>query len=179
MKKSITFLSLLCTLNLSAQINSVSDETKSSIKFKREYCILDNENATNTRCAATQDKAQLRAIGSPKILVCLANYADVKFTVANDNDSLIALFDTFFNGKGIGVGQNPHSVYDYFNEMSNGIFTPEFIITEPVTLSKERAYYGNKNGGYYKNYQKDNYYNKKSWKEEAVEAATVENMDAE
>ena len=39
--------------------------------------------------------------------------------------------------------------------------------------------YGNKNGGYYKNYQKDNYYNKKSWKEEAVEAATVENMDAE
>lgn len=147
MKKSITFLSLLCTLNLSAQINSVSDETKSSIKFKREYCILDNENATNTRCAATQDKAQLRAIGSPKILVCLANYADVKFTVANDKDSLIALFDTFFNGRGTGVGQNPHSVYDYFNEMSNGIFTPEFIITEPVTLSKERAYYGNKNGG--------------------------------
>lgn len=41
--------------------------------------------------------------------------------------------------------------------------------------------YGNRNGGYNKNYQKDNYYKKNSWneEEEAVEAATVENMDAE
>lgn len=40
--------------------------------------------------------------------------------------------------------------------------------------------YSNRNGGYSKNYQNDDYYQKKSWKEEeAAETAVVENIDAE
>ena len=146
MKKSITLLGLLCALNSFAQVGVSPDESMPTKKYKREYCIINDDHGANTRCAATQDKAQLRATGSPKIVVCLANYADVKFTVANSNDSVVAVFNTFFNGRGVGAGQNKHSVYDYFNEMSGGIFTPEFIITEPVTLSRERSYYGDKYG---------------------------------
>lgn len=152
MRKIFAILGLLLTVNGFAQFNVFEAEGRPDVPITRRPCILhEHEDGTDvvhggTRTAAVQSQAPLRAIGSPKIVVCLAEFADVKFTVAEDTESLKNLFDTFFNGRGQGVGDNPNSVYDYFHDMSNGIFTPEFVIMDPVTLSKERKYYGDASG---------------------------------
>lgn len=152
MKKLFTILGMFVTLHGFAQFNTFETDGKPTISINRKPCIVHEHEgdtsatSTGTRTAATQTQAPLRAQGSPKIVVCLAEFADVKFTVAENADSLKALFNTFFNGRGQGAGNNPYSVYDYFNEMSNGIFTPEFVIMDTVTLSKERKYYGEASG---------------------------------
>ncbi len=96
--------------------------------------------------AATQKQACLSSVGSPKILVCLADFPDVKFTVGESIGAVKDIFNLFFNGKGVGAGDNPHSVRDYFEAMSEGLFTPEFVIMDNVTVSRERSYYGDANG---------------------------------
>lgn len=147
------FLALACLFfatQIYAQFDVFRPEGVPTIPVVRHKCIQ-HEDATfdariMQRTAAVQEKAPLAAKGSPKIVVCLANYADVKFTVAPNDEELKKLFDTFFNGKNVGVGDNPNSVADYFKAMSNGVFEPEFVITEPISISKERKYYGEVSG---------------------------------
>lgn len=145
MRRLISAFMLCLTLHVSAQVAGLEHFDAQGIRFNRQPCIL-SDAEQQTRTAATQDEACLAAKGSPKIVVCLANYSDVKFTVAKSDAEVMELFDQFFNGKGIGVGDNPYSVCDYFRAMSNGLFTPEFVITDPITLSRNRRYYGDVNG---------------------------------
>ena len=132
-----------------AQHHDFSTDGMPTIPVKRHLCIQDGEGAEGRSVfytSAQQANAPLSAKGSPKIVVCLAQFPDVQYTVAQDKESLMQTYDTFFNGKGIGAGDNPCSVADYFRGMSNDAFTPEFVITEPITLSRERRYYGDVNG---------------------------------
>lgn len=149
MKKILVLAGLLCSMLGYAQMSGFETDGMPTVQFQRRLCILNEEGTEahpHTRTAQDQSHACLRATGSPKIVVCLAQFPDVKFTVAQDKEALIQEFDTFFNGKGIGAGDNTHSVADYFRGMSNEAFTPEFVITEPVTLSQNRSYYGNSKG---------------------------------
>lgn len=135
-----------------AQLNVWDADGIPTVPVTRQPCIIVEDGAASAdartiqRTAATQALAPLRATGSPKIVVCLADFTDVKFTVAKDAESLKSLFDTFFNGKGVGAGDNPYSVADYFRGMSEGAFSPEFVIMNPVTLSRVRSYYGESSG---------------------------------
>ncbi|MBR6699272.1 MAG: M6 family metalloprotease domain-containing protein [Bacteroidaceae bacterium] len=150
MKKKILVLAgLLCSMLGYAQMSGFETDGMPTVQFQRRLCIQHEDEAEGrsvARTAPDQSHACLQAFGSPKIVVCLAQFPDAPYTVAADNESLKQLFGTFFNGNGIGAGENPYSVADYFRAMSNGQFTPEFVITDPVTLSKNRSYYGDANG---------------------------------
>ena len=148
MKRIFTVLGLLVGMHSYAQFNESGIDGLPTVPITRELCVQSDaaEGRSVHRTAAVQENAPLRSVGSPKIVVCLAEFQDSKFTVAEDKESLKKIFDVFFNGKSIGAGENPYSVSDYFRGMSGGLFSPEFVIMDPVTLSKERAYYGNSNG---------------------------------
>jgi M6 family metalloprotease-like protein len=145
MKRIFIALMFCLSLQMNAQYDAFDAGSTTGIRFHRQPCVH-HDDAPTTRTASTQEEACLRATGSPKILVCLANFTDVKFTVAPDDEALVLLFDKFFNAKNVGTGDNPYSVCDYFCAMSDGIFTPEFVIMEPITLSKNRSYYGQLSG---------------------------------
>ena len=84
--------------------------------------------------------------GSPKAIVILAQFQDSVFI---DEDPK-PVFEQYLNAEGaidrnVGNGtvyRNHGSVRRYFTEMSGGLFTPQFDIYGPVTLSRELKYYG-------------------------------------
>lgn len=82
--------------------------------------------------------------GSPKVLVILAEFSDVKFTVSNVQQA----FGEYLNATGAMTDfgnqntRNYGSVGKYFSDMSGGQFTPEFDLVGPVTLSQPLEYYG-------------------------------------
>lgn len=82
--------------------------------------------------------------GSPKIVVILAQFQDVKFSVNEPQKA----FDEYFNATGEFTDygnenkRNYGSIAQYFSDMSNGAFTPQFEVVGPVTLSKSLSYYG-------------------------------------
>ncbi len=152
MKRMAMALSLLLTLSLYAQTDEFDFAGMPTINIAKRPCIMteDGEDVAHARNAnytsATQQQACLSAIGSPKILVCLAEFTDVKFTVGANADAVKDVFELFFNGNGVGAGDNPRSVSDYFKDMSGGLFTPEFVIMDGVTVPHERRYYGEVSG---------------------------------
>ena len=108
--------------------------------------------------------APLTSLGSPKVPVVLVQYSDKKFTsglgtyidengnelkneCTSDEDAALvnSYYKTFCNGDG-SHNYDYQTVYggitDYFRDQSNGLFTPEFVIIGPVTLSEGYAYYG-------------------------------------
>lgn len=82
--------------------------------------------------------------GSPKVLVVLAEYADMPFTVADPQKS----FEQFFNASNTHVdfgnseNRNYFSVREYFKEMSAGAYTPEFTVAGPVKVGNMGTYGG-------------------------------------
>lgn len=85
--------------------------------------------------------------GSPKCLVILANFSDNQFSSDDPN----AQFDQYFNGKtqenmGHNEQNNTVSVREYYNQSSNGQYTPDFTIVGPVTLPQTLEYYGADSG---------------------------------
>lgn len=88
--------------------------------------------------------------GSPKALVILVEFQDVKFKTSDP----VATFTHYLKGaEGEDAPEannayvtkqwvNYGSVSQYFKDMSKGKFTPQFDIVGPVTVSKNSAYYG-------------------------------------
>lgn len=84
--------------------------------------------------------------GSPKCLVILANFRDVKFSQPYSDDAKVREYynnilngDRYYN-EGEGY-YNPGSARDYFIDNSHGKFSPEFDVVGPVTLPEARAHY--------------------------------------
>lgn len=93
--------------------------------------------------------------GSPKALVILAEFSDVKFVSGQKAKNV---FEHFLKAKGneplpdgyefyTGSYKNTSlrnygSVSEYFQDMSNGKFTPQFDVVGPYTLNNTSAYYG-------------------------------------
>ena len=82
--------------------------------------------------------------GSPKAPVLLVQFADVKFSSTDPKRS----FNDYMNAQGaltaydMAEDRNHGSVRQYFSDMSNGTFTPQFDVIGPVTVSKKSTYYG-------------------------------------
>ena len=93
--------------------------------------------------------------GSPKALVILVEFQDVKFKTSDP----VATFTHYLKGaEGEAAPKannayvtkgmvNYGSVSQYFKDMSQRKFTPQFDIVGPVTVSKNSAYYGSNTGG--------------------------------
>ncbi len=76
--------------------------------------------------------------GSKKGIIILVNYKDVAFKSANNQ----ARFDAIANTEGYSASPFKGSVHDYFSAQSYGQFDLTFDVVGPVTLSKNRSYYG-------------------------------------
>lgn len=91
------------------------------------------------------EKADLRisadvpCTGSPRIPVILVAYKDYAF---RDGDGALQTFTDFFqNGS--------KSAHAYFKDQSNGLFTPQFDVYGPITLSGNRKEYGGNSSSYW------------------------------
>lgn len=76
--------------------------------------------------------------GSPKGLIILVQYQDVKFKV----DDPKAYFDDMINGENFTQYGGTGSALQYFRDQSLGKFIPSFDVLGPVTLGREMKYYG-------------------------------------
>lgn len=81
--------------------------------------------------------------GSPKALVVLVEYADVKFTHTDPHD----YFTRMITEEGFSDYGSIGSAEDYFKLQSQGKFTPDFDVYGPVTLPRNRSYYGGNDYG--------------------------------
>lgn len=80
--------------------------------------------------------------GSPKGLIILVEYSDVKFNSSYDAGDY---FRRMVNEKGFSDYNGTGSVSDWFAVASMGQFTPDFDVYGPVTLPNKQAYYGGNN----------------------------------
>jgi M6 family metalloprotease-like protein len=94
--------------------------------------------------------APLASVGTPKIPIILVQFADLKFQVAETDDSVRTVFDKFCNGTNNGVNFTGAGSYgavkDYFIAQSDSLFQPCFEVIGPDTLSNSYAYYGKDSG---------------------------------
>ena len=95
------------------------------------------------REAIREDATLLAHVDSPKVLVILAEFSDLAFTVNQPYKT----FYQYLNGDeqenlGNYNTRNYGSVKTYFEDMSFGAFSPQFDIYGPVTLSQPLSYYG-------------------------------------
>jgi len=87
-------------------------------------------------------------IGSPKALVILVNFTDKTFSVSSPQTS----FQNLVSQSGYSANGGTGSAKDYFMSSTYGKFAPDFVVTGPVTLPQNMAYYGgNDSGGSDKN----------------------------
>jgi len=110
------------------------------------------EKAVAKRISVAQSRNQLRAAtagrfdnillnnfvktGSAKSLVILVNFDDINFSHSRSS------FDDLLNKTGYASGNHIGSVKEYFQSNSMGAFSPEFVVVGPVTVSRNREYYG-------------------------------------
>ena len=122
----------------------------------RKTRAFSSENLTRASEIGTWSPSYFPHKGSPKALVLLVQFQDVKFKSKDP----VATFNHYLNGKkGETIPeadkevfitnrtncQNYGSVQQYFADMSDNQFIPQFDVVGPVTISKNSAYYG-KNG---------------------------------
>ena len=74
--------------------------------------------------------------GEPRALVILVQFSDTTFVASNPK----RIFDDYLNND--GRYPNSGSVRQYFTDVSEGLYSPQFDIFGPVTLPKGSAYYG-------------------------------------
>lgn len=120
--------------------------------FRRRQCgtamLMEREAAAYSkgqRAISTQNN-YVPHTGTITIPVVLVNFKDVKFKINKPKEAFEQLFNSdtqedLGNGNYLNYG----SVAKYFRDMSNGTFTPNFKVYDPVTLDKPETYYGGKN----------------------------------
>lgn len=94
--------------------------------------------ARSSRVAPNTILPKFPTTGTVTGLILLVEYQDVKLTPA----ATIEHYERICNEAGYSSEATSGSVLDYFTAQSNGRFTPHFDVFGPLTLPRERAYYG-------------------------------------
>lgn len=130
---------------------------RKEIRHKIKYLPQENNFLqTATRASGDYIMQEFPTEGEVKGVVILAEFKDVRFSI----DNIKALLDERYNANNYTENVEhteysnvdkgtialratiPGSVRDYFREMSMDEFTPTFDVVGPITLDKERSYYG-------------------------------------
>lgn len=82
--------------------------------------------------------------GAQKSLVILAEFADVKFSIAQPREA----FFEMLNEQGYSKNGATGSARDYYVSSSDGQFTPEFVTVGPYSLPHDMNYYGENEGNW-------------------------------
>lgn len=124
-----------------------------SVSGKLRYATSGEEAATSTprharrrmpsRAPESMLLTDYPSTGSPRSLVIVAEYSDVKLSIAEPMD----YFNGLLNTKGFDLDGATGSVRDYFEASSDGQFTPIFDVYGIVTLPKSQKYYGENGPG--------------------------------
>lgn len=120
--------------------------------FRRRQCgtamLMEREAAAYSkgqRAISTQNN-YVPHTGTITIPVVLVNFQDAKFKINKPKEAFEQLFNSDTQEDlGNGNHHNYGSVAKYFRDMSNGTFTPNFKVYDPVTLDSAETYYGGKN----------------------------------
>ncbi|MDO4715171.1 MAG: M6 family metalloprotease domain-containing protein [Bacteroidales bacterium] len=129
-------LSLIYTpVAVSLAPSETSRKAAASMRFWREPHV-------ETRVAATQQTAVLRALGSPRIPVLLVEFTDTTFQSFNT----IVAMDSMLNGSNYAYEGGNGSVKAYFDAQSDGKFTPNFEVVGLYRLPHPMRYYGANQG---------------------------------
>lgn len=130
------------------ELNVIAQQDKE--KF---FNVISEDTQVLAKPIGSTNPAYFPHIGSPKALVILVQFQDVKFKTADP----VATFTHYLKGEGESAPEansaytsqmtNYGSVLQYFHDMSGGLFTPQFDIVGPVTVSKNSAYYGSNTNG--------------------------------
>ena len=121
-----------------AFISSINAESVGQRLLEQKLQRSPMRAAENTSAGKGLYHSDYPTTGSPKSLVILAQFTDVKFSVENPAD----FYDRYFHGEDFHDYNIPGSIDEYFRLSSNGNFTPQFDVYGPVTLSNNQAYYG-------------------------------------
>lgn len=89
-------------------------------------------SSANGRIKIEQEDSQVPHKGTAHIPIILVEYTDIKF---RDGDAAAQTFQDFFMGE-------ENSARKYFQDASMGQYDPQFHVIGPVTVSKNRVYYG-------------------------------------
>lgn len=144
MKRLIALLLILHTSSFA--IHTLAQKQRGRIENVTDYSTPSTSNP-HARRIGSRATAPLPCTGSPKVPVILVQFSDLKFTVAETEELVHQNYSAFFNaGPGITPGatgaESYSSVCEYFRYQSQDLFTPQFTIIGPVTLSQGYAYYG-------------------------------------
>ena len=105
-----------------------------------------NNALSSKRKIGSQATAAMKARGVQHVPLVLVAFQDQAFSVATTNEEVNNYYCLFCNGTMDGIRYTGHgsygSVRDYFVNMSDSVFLPEFSVIGPVTLDKGYAYYG-------------------------------------
>ena len=118
-------------------------EEQHMAEYQKACQSLFRQNSSRRTMSISESSKYLPHSGSPRVLVILAAFQDVAFTV---NEPMQA-FDQYLNAdQQTDLGNhnklNYSSVRKYFDASSHGAFTPQFDVVGPVTLPHEVEYYG-------------------------------------
>ncbi len=153
MRKILTLLAVSAIATASMAQDNSEDVRRGRIQNMTDYS---QPVVSRQRRVGSRTTAPLPCTGSPKIPVILVQFDDTKFTadvkmddtIEHSDENVNAFYNKFCNGTGIpGKPYRPAngswgSVSDYFIEQSDSLFSPEFEVIGPVTLSRGYAYYG-------------------------------------
>ncbi len=96
------------------------------------------ENIAPLRSENMLRSAKNTTAETDKVLVILAAFTDVPFSVADTKQAFINML----NQSGYSANGGTGSVRDYFNNSSDGNYLPDFDVYGPVTLPQNMAFYG-------------------------------------
>ena len=110
-----------------------------SIQQFCDVALQREETAQRVRAARTVQKvAEVPSIGEVKVPILLVQYSDVKFST----DDPQATFEGHVNGDDYKAEGGYGSIKEYFEDQSEGKFTPKFDIIGPITLPNAMKHYG-------------------------------------
>lgn len=104
--------------------------------------LMSNRAPLNISSSSIQKQrtTNIPTTGNRKVLVLLVEFSDVSFSTM---DNAYQHYYNQFNQKGYtDVYGSVGSVRDFYEQSSNGLYTPEYVIAGPVKLSKASTYYG-------------------------------------
>ena len=131
-----------------ADMRSAAETKLAKKQDKRTFFRYATKSKPQTRISiGTDSPAFFPHSGTPKALVLLVEFTDVKFKSSDPK----ATFEYYLNskpgdavpaGNDINQSRNHGSVAQYFKDMSNGAFIPQFDLFGPFTMPETSAYYG-------------------------------------
>jgi M6 family metalloprotease-like protein len=133
--------------NTSVKANDIEKRSSAERKFVQNLEENPDLSKLNQIGRALRSKSLISAtvpqkayplLGTPKSLVILVNFSDVKFVTPTPQVAFTNLLNQNKYSSNGGTG----SAKDYFHDSSMGVFNPQFDVFGPVTLDNPMAFYG-------------------------------------